>query len=348
MLKIKIRIFVVVVVMLVYQYACAGTLGHYYPGVMGLRDIILPPKGFYIISYNPVYYSNDYRNKNGDGVGNYSTTVSDFNIPGSQVPVTFSGGASADIDLAMSFQMQEFLLLWTPGWKFLGADYGMMIVPSMGHVSVNIQVQASANGTIKIGETTKTVALGETFKVKSQVFGFSDLLVQPLMLDWRGKRHDFGINYGFFIPTGDYSQNRIANVGMGFWTQQLQMFGAYYFNENRSTATVFTATYNLNSKMRGKNLTPGQSLALEYGISQYLSPRLEVALTGYNQFQISSDTGSAAKNKNVWYQINGVGGQVTGWLIKERLGVTAKCSYEYYGVDRFRGLLGTANFILVF
>ncbi len=350
MAKSKI-IFCALAALLVTQYAYAGTLGHYYPGVTGMRDIILPPKGYYAIYYDPIYYSNDLRNAHGNELSNVSMSASEtkhFNVYGHDIPVKLSAGLSADINASMSFATQQLLLFWSTGWKVLGADFGMFIAPSTGYVSVQTEVKAHGTGTVSIGDYSKTVTKDATVKVDSEMYGFGDLLVQPVMLDWRGKQYDIGLYYGFWAPTGAYSENRIANVGMGFWSQQFQAFGAWYFDKYRKTALIVTGTYNFNSSKYDTDITPGQSMTLEYALSHYITDRVEVGVYGYDQWQISSDTGSAAKNKGVFYQIHGIGVQAGGWIIKEKLNLTTKCAYEYYGVGRFSGILGTANLIWVF
>ncbi len=335
----------------VIQSAYAGTIGHYYPGVLGMRDIIMPPKGFYTIYYNPIYGSNDLRNAHGGKISHFSESVSEtkfLDVHGQQVPLTLSANLSADIKTAMMFTTEQLLLLWVPGWKFLGADYAMLIAPSLGYVSIKAKLKVNATGTVSIGSLSKTVSKDETVKYKSDDYGFGDMLVQPLMLDWRGKHYDVGVNYGFWAPTGSYSEKRAANVGMSFWTQQFQVFGAWYFDKYHKTALITTGTYDLNSKSYSKDLAPGQSMTLEYALSHYMNSRIEVGVCGYDQWQISPDKGKAARNTNVFYQIHAIGGQFTGWVIKEKLSLTAKCYYEYYGVDRFKGILGTANLIYVF
>lgn len=337
--------------LLAAQYAWAGTQGHYYPGVMGMRDIILPPKGVYALYYDPIYYSNDLRGANGNSLSHVSMSASEtkhFNVYGHDLPVRLSANLSADIDASMMFTTEQLLLVWSTPWKVLGADFGMLIAPSMGYVGLEAEVKAHAAGTVSIGNYAKTVVKDETVKVRSEKYGFGDLLVQPVMLDWRGKRYDIGLYYGFWAPTGAYAEDRAANVGMGFWSQQFQAFGAYYFDDYRKTALIVTGTYNFNSQKYDVDVTPGQSMTLEYALSHYLTDRVEIGLCGYDQWQISSDTGSAAKNKDVFYQIHGIGGQVSGWAVKDKLCITTKCIGEYYGVGRFMGVLGTVNVIWVF
>jgi hypothetical protein len=348
----KVRtILLALAALIVAGHAYAGTLGHYYPGVMGMRDIILPPKGLYALYYDPIYYSNDLRNSNGNRLSNFSASMAEtkhFNAYGHDIPVRLSASLSADIDASMMFTTEQLLMVWSSGWKFLGADFGMLLAPSTGYVGVDMEVKARATGTVSIGRFSKTVTRDETVKVKGEMWGFGDLLVQPVMLDWRGKRYDVGLYYGFWAPTGAYSEDRIANVGMGFWSQQFQAFGAYYFDDYRKTALIVTGTYNFNSKKYDVDVTPGQSMTIEYNLSHYLTDRVEIGVCGYDQWQITSDTGSAAQNKDVFYQIHGIGGQVSGWVIKEKFNITTKCMGEYYGVGRFVGVLGTVNLIWIF
>ncbi len=349
-MKRKVLIFMLAM-LLGASSAYAGTLGHYYPGVMGMRDIILPPKGFYALYYDPIYGSNAMTNSHGHKIDAFSASETEtkvLNIQGQQIPVTLTANLSAKVKMSMFFTMQELLLVWVPGWKFLGADFGMMIVPSMGFVDVRIKANAHTAGTLTVADKSEILSKDSEFKLDSSKYGFGDLLVQPVMLDWRGKKFDLGVNYGFFAPTGAYSEHRIANVGMGFWSQQFQAFGSYYFDKERKNAAVAVVTYNLNSKMYSKDLTPGQSITLEYGFDHYFNSRIAAGPCGYSQWQISSDTGTAAVQKNVFYQIHGIGGQLSGWLLKEKLNITGKCIAEYYGVGRFRGVLGTVNLIYIF
>jgi len=333
------------------QSAYAGTLGHYYPGVLGMRDILIPPKGSYAIYYNPIYGSNDLRDGHGKELSHFSkseTQTRFINVEGQTIPITLSGNLSADISTSMRSTAEQLLLMWVPGWKFLGADYAMVLAPSLGYVSLKAKIKARETGTLTVGDTVHSVVANQEVRLKSEDYGFGDMLVQPVMLDWRGKRYDAGMNYGFFAPTGSYLEKRAANVGMAFWTQQFQAFGAYYFDDYHKTALIMTTTYDLNSKRYSQDLTPGQSMTLEYALSHYMNSRIEVGVCGYDQWQISSDTGTAARNKDVFYQIHAIGGQFTGWIIKEKLSFMAKCYYEYYAVDRFKGILGTANLIYVF
>jgi len=93
-------IFLVCAALLLAQYAAAGTMGHYYPGVMGMRDIVLPPEGFYALYYNPIYYSNVLTNANGNSLKNFSMAESEtkhINLYGHDLPIKLSAGLTATL-----------------------------------------------------------------------------------------------------------------------------------------------------------------------------------------------------------------------------------------------------------
>jgi Putative MetA-pathway of phenol degradation len=90
--------------------------------------------------------------------------------------------------------------------------------------------------------------------------------------------------------------------GFGFWTHQFQGAVTWYPMTNKGTAVVIALTYETNGKKEDFDLTPGDNLTLNWGISQFLplkkdmSLLLEVGPAGYDTWQITHDTGSAATN----------------------------------------------------
>jgi hypothetical protein len=99
-------------------------------------------------------------------------------------------------------------------------------------------------------------------------------------------------------------------------------------------------TYEIHQNMKDVDIRPGSNFALNYGVSQYLpaGPGLvEVGVLGYNQWQVTDDKGSDARNGDVHDQIHGVGAQLGYAIPQWRLGMALKYLYEYYAEDRFRG-----------
>ena len=52
----------------------AGELGHYGPGLMNIRDFVVPEPGFYGLLYNYLYNTDTLKNRDGDEVGTLSRT----------------------------------------------------------------------------------------------------------------------------------------------------------------------------------------------------------------------------------------------------------------------------------
>lgn len=337
--------------MVIESYAIAGEQGHYSPGPVSVRDYVMPPKGFYVVAYNPYYHSGAFKNSSGDKFDSITSTVTTtkyINIGNHAVPVTLTGTLTANIDLQVDGANQVIGLFWATDKKILGADYGFLIAPTWGYMRVKAKADMSGTGTIKVGNFSRTLSAAGSVKIEDDKTGFGDLMVEPLWLAWHGKKYDIGLSNTFFFPTGAYDKDDLANVGFGFFTNRLQANFYYYPFENKATAFMITPTYEWNSKKIDKDVQPGQVVSLEYGVSQYLNPRLEVAIHGYSQWQVSADHGKAAVNTDVKDRINGIGGHITWWVIKDKCAVVGKYIQEYGAKDRFEGMFGSLNINLIF
>jgi hypothetical protein len=333
------------------ESAIAGEQGHYSPAPIAVRDYILPPKGFYVVVYNPYYHSGTFKDSSGDkfdSITSTGTITRHVSIAGHDVPVTLTGTLNAKLDLKVDSATQMIALLWSSEDKILGADYGFLIAPAWGYMRLKAKANLSGAGTITIGNRSRTLAGSGSAMIEDDKMGLADLMVEPLWLAWRGKHYDIGLSNTFFFPTGAYDKDDLANVGFGFFTNRLQANFYYYPFENKATAFMITPTYEWNSKKIDKDVQPGQVITLEYGISQYLHPRLEVAVHGYSQWQVSEDHGSAAANKDVKDRINGIGGHITWWAVKNKCAVVGKYIKEYGAKDRFEGAFGSLNVTWIF
>ena len=85
----------------------AAEIGHYAPGMLNIRDFIVPEPGFYTAFYN-YYYSSDRLNApDGDEIKS----------------VTIGSGPSVTLDVGVDVDVYAFApaLIWVPDWKPLGA-----------------------------------------------------------------------------------------------------------------------------------------------------------------------------------------------------------------------------------
>lgn len=286
----------------------AGELGHYAPSVLNVRDVVMPPKGVYGALYGLYYTSSSLRNPNGH-------EIDAVTIRGRRV--------SLDVDLDLYSIIPT--VLWNTGVKFLGADYGLY-------------------GTLPFGGPGLQVALALRpefggISADQSAFGLQDLFVQPLWLGWHWPDADLSVGYGFYAPSGKFTQGAPDNLGLGFWTNQFQLAGAYYFLKH-ATALTMAMTYEIHTNKQDVDITPGANLSLNYGVSQFLPAGiglLELGILGYSQWQVTDDTGADASKPNTHDQVHAIGGQLGYTIPHWRLSLNMKYLYEYYAEDRFRG-----------
>ena len=285
----------------------AGELGHYVPSLFNVRDLVMPAKGVYGALYGLHYMSDDLMDANGDEIR--SVTI---------------GRRTLSIDVDLDLYSLVPAVLWNTGFKILGADYGLIATLPFGGPSV----QAA-------------LALGPELGVEADegAFGLQDLLIQPLWLGWHWPSADLNAAFAFYAPSGKFTQGDPDNLGLGFWTFQFQLGGAYYFLK-RATALVMALTYEIHTNKEDVDIQPGSNLSLNYGVSQFLPAGpglLEVGILGYSQWQVTDDDGADARNPDVHDQVHAIGAQLGYALPKWRLGFAMKYLYEYYAEDRFRG-----------
>jgi hypothetical protein len=293
--------------------AQAQELGHYMPGIMNIRDMAVPPQpGFYYAQYNFVYTTDKLLDGNGDEVKSITSGPVTVNISGFQLD---SWG------IAPTF-------IWVTEKKLFGGDYGIIVAPTI------VKNQPAA--------TLSTLRINGELSTDNA--GLGDLFVQPLWLGWHGERYDLSLGLGLYLPIGEYESGAANNIGMGFMTGQVQGAGYFYLDKQQTSALMLAATYEMHTEKLGTVINPGDHFTLEYGFSQYLTPQLEVGLTGSNQWQIQGDDGSDTMalymGKN---QVHSLGGQV-GYWITPQFNLAAKYNWEYGAKARFEGHTFGLNF----
>lgn len=309
--------------------ALAGDIGHYNGGVMDIRDYFMPAEpGIYGVLYN-YYYTSD-RLNNGSGDKRGSITLN-----------TASGSVPVNLDVNINMYALIPALVWSSPWQILGARYGGYIAPSFANNSLeaNLTIGERAGG-----------------RVHNSSFGVGDLYVQPVWLDWAEAHWDVSLAYGFYAPSGRYNTQTVPlpggsavtvesadNLGLGFWTQQVQGGVAWYPMTNKATAVTGVLTYEYNGEKNGIDLRPGQILTLNWGASQYLplthdhNLLLEVGPAGYDSWQITDSTGSDAINPGSRSRVHGVGGELGITYVPWGAFLTVHGFYEYAATSRFQG-----------
>jgi hypothetical protein len=306
----------------------AGSIGHYNPGVMNIRDYLVPDPGLYGVLYNYYYNSGRFNDSSGHAIN--SVTIS----PGP--------GPGVTLDVRPELDVYAFApaLIWITPWNFCGIKYGAYIAPTFANSSIEAEV---------------TTLRGRGINASHSSFGVGDMFVQPVWLGYSPTNWDFGLAYGFYAPVGRYSVETVTlpvvgpvttgspdNIGLGYWTHQVQGAAAWYPWADKRMAVMAALTYQINTKKRDLDVTPGQHLTLNWGISQYLPLTkdqkllLEVGPSGYDDWQITDDSGGGADQNRV--QVHAAGGQAGLTYVPWNAALNFHAFYEYSANSRPQGV----------
>ena len=263
----------------------AGQLGHYAPGLPNIRDLLVPEQGFYYLQYFAFYHTDTFRDRNGDKVDSLN-----------------AGPATLQVEADLEVFSIAPALVWVSPWKFLGARYAAQIIPTFGNTSIQASLRTETGFGIETDESQ---------------FGVGDLYIKPVWLGWDGDHYSVAAGYGFYAPVGKYNEGDSDNIGLGFWTHEFQLATAWFPWVSQGTAVTLAGTYEIHSKIEDVQITPGDRISLNWGISQYLplndanSILLEVGALGYSQWQVEKDSGSDVNTRfNAKDQIHAAGGQI--------------------------------------
>ena len=315
--------------------AHGAEIGHFNGGVMNMRDYLVPDAGVYAALYNFAYMTNRLNDSDGDKV----TSV---------VVDPRGGGVGTPVNVKVNVKMYVLVptLVWTTDVESLGIKYGALVSPTFANANLN---------------ALATVASGRGGDISAGGSGVGDLFVQPVWLGKTLEHWDFAFAYGFYAPVGKYDTDIATvpgvgpvktestdNIGYGFWTNQLQGSGAWYPMDNKGTAVIAALTYEINAKKQGFDLTPGQNLTLNWGFSQFLPLRNDMSVmldfgpAGYDTWQVTDDSGSAATSTRD--QVHAVGGQLGLTYVPWMASLTVHGFHEYASEDRFQGNSFGLNF----
>jgi hypothetical protein len=128
--------------------------------------------------------------------------------------------------------------------------------------------------------------------VSIELAGFGDIFVQPLKIGLRRPRFDALALYTFYAPTGRFQPRGGGGVGRGFWTHQFSAGGAAFLTRDRGSRISLLASYDLNLRKRGIDITRGNTFQLQGGAGVGILRMATVGVAGYALWQVSDDRGS--------------------------------------------------------
>jgi len=344
--------------------ASAAEMSHYVPGLVNLRDHFVPAPGFYFAESNYHYQSDDYRNNKGEKVTNFDLSFSRTgsissgrgNLLGLEVTANGTVTARARGNLEYEFEIGAITptFLYVTEKKILGGTYGIVAAIPLAYSRLEVEVEgnltANLNGTLTVeGRHDRSISfqtgVSKTFSSSAEdsQWDLGDIYFRPFMLGWGGKHWSASTWYGVYAPTGDYDEGALDNTGLGYWTHEFHLSGAYYPWEHHGTALILGANYELHGDKDEADIEPGDHLTLDYGISQFLplkkdkSMLLELGIAGYSQWQVDGDSGSDVANPDYEGVVHAVGLQVGMVMPHAGFALEFRWLHEYEAENHFQG-----------
>ncbi len=233
---------------------------------------------------------------------NYSASTLN-NAQGNKVPIT------GDYDI----------------WAVETAVFYVPPVTVLGGKLAFSAVLPAANGSLTLPQ----------FGVGAGGYGYADTWLQPLTLGWKKARVDFNVGYGLTVPTGRYVDGATSNVGSGYWGHNLLSNWTVYLTKNRMTTADLATVWEIHSKKDGSNVTPGQAFTIEWGLGQMIpldkrfTKILQVGLIGYDQWQVTSNSGTVAARLLPAYSVHAIGFQANFVMPQKNVNLFLKFEPEY-------------------
>ena len=83
-------------------------------------------------------------------------------------------------------------------------------------------------------------------------------------------------------------------------------------------------------------------IIIEAGVKN-ASGQFEVGVSGYHLFQVSDDDGGLVERLAGREQVHAAGGQLSYWVLKDKLNLSIRYMKEFAARSRFEGHLGAFN-----
>ena len=175
----------------------------------------------------------------------------------------------------------------------------------------------------------------------SEVSGFGDLAVLPVMLAWKMGDWQIDAMLPIFAPTGSYENGRLGNPGLNYWTFD-PVIGAVYANKASGFNAMAHVGYAMNTENPDTDYQSGSLLHFE-GVIQQIIPLgsgfLSLGAEGFYFEQVTGDSGDGATLGDFKGRTAGLG-PVLGYIQpfgKETLVVELKWLPELDTKNRLEG-----------
>lgn len=292
---------------------CLGTYalaqGHYNGSSFNPNDYFAPHSGWIIpvwYGYADMDYYNAFGRKSDQLINPSSTHPTELNIK-------------------QNVKTHSFILMAIYGGKgkIMGANWGMMIIPTLNSPNADIALDYYSNqtGSGSYVFTNKSIGLG-------------DMYIQPIWLSWTKGKFSYALNYGVWAPTGKYKPNDLDNGGHGYWSHNIRVAGKM---KPTSTTNISVATtLEVNQWQKDTDFKEGSHLTIDAGGSKVLDSRSdEIGIFGHYTTQVGDDKG--ANSGFASDKIAGIGAFGSYWIIPMRIGLMARVTQNFGAENRFSG-----------
>jgi hypothetical protein len=207
-----------------------------------------------------------------------------------------------------------------------GVIYTLNVHPLRAHLTTAFAV---FGGKLASDSVNPTISIDHS--------GVGDLWLQPLELGWRLPYLDLVLAYAFYIPTGSFQFNSpTGGLGTGHWAQEFSLGFALYLDHDRSSSISYLATYALNQRDRGVDVTAGDVVNVEGGIGKRFFDALDVGVTTFAHWQVRADQGAdvPARLRGVENRRFAVGPEVSLAIPELRTFLTLRYVHDFGVVAR--------------
>ncbi len=225
--------------------------------------------------------------------------------------------------------LSTFSLLYVTPWKVFNGRYAVGVALPFAAVETTVEIQAK-------GPHRKA-----TRRISESNFGFSDMLILPVIIGWDHESFHWKTGLGIYAPTGEYSPEDLAPLGKGFWSFE-PFAGFTYLNMKYGQEVSIGMAYAINTENPQTNYRSGDQINLEWLVAQHLPYGFSVGVTGYYYQQVTGDSGSGARYGDFRAQAIAIGPNI-GYTWKTNLAVNAQWFHELDTTRRFQGNVISLN-----
>ena len=163
-------------------------------------------------------------------------------------------GSEIDVkgDIDVFFQTAEYRFL--TGGRFLGGNYGFAFNFIFSEAGYNVSNPDIQEGPVGVGDPE----------------------VAPLILGWGSGLFHLMFQYSFYIPVGRYDEDAVDNVGKGHWSHLFSLGSTGCAGSDSTWSGTLIARYEINSKIEGRDIKPGDSVILEAAFGKRFWDLLDV------------------------------------------------------------------------